>query len=73
MYFVIENREENTFLSRISVGASPFISPIGWTNSIRCCLHFTSKEEAQATIDFMINVLDYGLESDLNIIGTGVI
>lgn len=71
MYFVIVNREDETFLSRISVGASPWISPIGWTNSLKCCLHFTTQEEAQKTIEFMVDVLDWELEDNLDIVRTG--
>ena len=58
MYFVIRNKADNTFLNRIAIGATCFISPIGWTISLKFSLHFLTKAEANATVHFLSEVLD---------------
>ena len=40
MYFVIRNKDDNTYLNRIAIGATSFISPLGWTNCLKFSLHF---------------------------------
>lgn len=71
MFFVIIDVESLNFLSRICVGASPWISTLGWTESLKCACHFITHEEAQLTIDFLVNVLDAGTESQYKIFRTG--
>ena len=71
MHYVIVNREDDTFLSCISLGPSPLISPLNWTDSLTRCLHFSSQEDAQKTIDFIVDVLSWELESSLEVVRTG--
>ena len=56
MYFVIWNHISNEYLSRISVGATPFLSPTGWISSVKRAIYFSSEAEAQNTIDFICKV-----------------
>lgn len=58
MYFVIRNKDDNTYLNRIAIGATSFISPLGWTNCLKFSLHFLTKAEANATVHFLTEVLD---------------
>lgn len=57
MYFVIWNHISNQYLSRISIGSTPFTSPVGWSKYTKGAIHFSSQEEAQATINFMDAVI----------------
>ena len=68
MYLVIWCSVNDSYLSRLSIGAVPFISPLGWVKDPARSIHFSSTEEAQATIDFIVNVLDQDLEGDLQIL-----
>lgn len=67
MFLVIWCHVNNAYLSRISVGAVPFVSPFGWVSDPARSIHFSSQEEAQATIDFIVNVLSESYEGELEI------
>ena len=71
MYFVICNTAFHAFLLRISCGASGYISPVEWTNSLQRCIHFISQEQAELTINFLVNVMGHGQQKDFYIVKLG--
>lgn len=53
------------YLTRICVGAHPFTSPLGWSDAGRHAIHFSSLEEANEAVAFIVNVIDAELEGEL--------
>ena len=51
----------------IGCNANAYTYSTEWTTAIRYALHFENREEAQATIDFIFNVIDWELGEQLEI------
>ena len=67
MNYVIRREDQpNKMLMRLSIGAHPFLHPDEWTTSETRAIRF-NKEEAQATLDFITNVIDEYLGEQLYI------
>lgn len=65
---VIKNTETEQYLNAINVGCTPAIKPIVWTWYPKRAIHFENREEAEATITFIGAVMDWELESQLEIV-----
>lgn len=63
----IKHLDSCTFLSRITVGRSPFVYPVEWTVHEDYAIHFSSYEEAEATAQFLVNVISFELEDRIEI------
>lgn len=59
-------RNEEPMLYSVGIGKR-IHKPIEWTHWLQLAVWFCSIEAAQATIDFMVNVLNYELEGKLHI------
>ena len=64
---VIKNAESEKYLSSIYVGRTEKVSPFAWTYYKKHAIHFENEEIANATIDFIRDVMDWELSEELEI------
>ena len=66
--YQIRNEETGEFLAALYLGCRNAVQPLIWKNNPNYAIEFESKEEAQATIQFIGAVIDWELEEQLLII-----
>ena len=66
--YVIQCEETNTYLSTMYIGRHGHVLPFSWAYTTKQAIHFSTKEEAEATITFIGAVMDWELEEQLQII-----
>ena len=66
--FAIKNEEDKRYLSTIYVGRYGNILPFSWSYTTKQAIHFENIEEAEATISFISDVMDWELAEQLTII-----
>ena len=64
---VIKNAESEKYLSSIYVGRNAIVSPFAWTYYKVHAILFENEEIANATIDFIRDVMDWELSEQLEI------
>ena len=66
--YVIRNCEDGSYLSAIYLGSSSEIAPLLWLDVRKFAIFFETMEEAISTITFIIDVIDYELAEQLEIV-----
>lgn len=65
---MIRNCNDGYYLLAVYLGRSRSVSPLLFVSKSSECLTFDNEEEAQATIDFISNVIDFETAEQLEII-----
>lgn len=68
--YAIQNKEDKRYLSTIYIGTKNYVTPLSWAYTETQAKHFSTKEEAKATIDFIEAVIDWEQKEHLQIIET---
>ena len=64
---VIKDTNTGKYLASIYIGRTDKISPFAWTYYKKHATHFENEEEAEATINFIRDVMDWELSESLEI------
>lgn len=67
-WFAIKNEEDEKYLSTIYVGRHGHVLPFSWAYTTKQAIHFENQKEAEATINFISDVMDWELAEQLTII-----
>ncbi len=68
MSFLVRIYSSGLFLAGLGIGNRLVTGPMSWTKFESYAIHFCEFEEAQATIQFIGDVLDFELAEDLEVV-----